>query len=337
MSSEAGLLCSHGQDNIGSSGAQNNLPAVLTTGRRMPRSPSRDKEFAMGARSTASSPQQQPLGNAILSRMSIPADMYFIRKSQDLTKKGWFEEESIMIKNCGKLQSMLGMSKSFSTSDITGNLDEECDWITELEDIRMPNSLSEMDISKLGVTSELMLINKTLQGRFNNVSRTVSTCAVVDDLPTMSQLPSPIRYTSSTQSNSTPPAFNSTDLVRSVNKKVRQNYIQRRLLYTAKSLSRLSPTELNQLRASKNIFVRDQLRAFGLYDVPTPSVIVGLNKYLTVPKLGTKLTPDDTAITVDAVKRYHQPKALAQYVKNITIVDWLTNVKAENGLAPDDK
>lgn len=127
-----------------------------------------------------------------------------------------------MIKSCGALQSALGLSKSFSTSDITDVPNVESDyWPTDNEDIRMPNSYSEIAINKLGIDSNALLMATTMQGRLGNTSRSLSTCVVVGDMASTSQLPSPSRYTcSSVQSNSIPPAFSSTDLVRSVNKKV---------------------------------------------------------------------------------------------------------------------
>lgn len=126
-----------------------------------------------------------------------------------------------MIKSCGALQSALGLSKSFSTSDITDVQNVESDyWPTDNEDIRMQHSISEMAINKLGINSDVLLMATSMQGRLGNASRSLSTCVVVGDMASTSQLPSPNRYTSSVQNNSMPPAFSSTDLVRSVNKKV---------------------------------------------------------------------------------------------------------------------
>lgn len=136
--------------------------------------------------------------------------------SQDITNSAWFEEENDLIKSCGALQSALGLSKSFSTSDIADvtNLD------SDNEDIRMPHSASELAINKLRINSDVLLMATTMQGRLGNTSRSLSTCVVVGDMASTSQLPSPNRYSSSQQNSSGPSSFNPTDLVRSVNKKV---------------------------------------------------------------------------------------------------------------------
>lgn len=142
--------------------------------------------------------------------------------SQDITNSAWFEEENDLIKSCGALQSALGLSKSFSTSDITdvnGNLESDY-WPTDTEDIRLPHSASELAINKLRINSDVLLMATTMQGRLGNASRSLSTCVVVGDMASSSQLPSPNRYSSSLQNNCPSSAFSSTELVRSVNKKV---------------------------------------------------------------------------------------------------------------------
>lgn len=153
---------------------------------------------------------------------TINLTIYFqYRMSQDITNSAWFEEENDLIKSCGALQSALGLSKSFSTSDIADvtNLDSDY-WPTDNEDIRLPHSASELAINKLRINSDVLLMATTMQGRLGNASRSLSTCVVVGDMASTSQLPSPSRYSSSLQNNCAPSAFSSTDLVRSVNKKV---------------------------------------------------------------------------------------------------------------------
>lgn len=141
--------------------------------------------------------------------------------SQDMTHSAWFEEENDLIKSCGALQSALGLSKSFSTSDIAGVTEMDQDyWPADNEDIHMPRSTSELAINKLSINSDVLLMATTMQGRLGNTSRSLSTCVVVGDMASTSQLPSPNRYSSSLQNNSMPSAFSTTDLVRSVNKKV---------------------------------------------------------------------------------------------------------------------
>jgi len=141
--------------------------------------------------------------------------------SQDITNSVWFEEENDLIKSCGALQSALGLSKSFSTSDIADatNMDTGC-WLADADDVRIPHSASELAINKLRINSDVLLMATTMQGRLGNTSRSLSTCVVVGDMASTSQLPSPSRYSSSLHNSYSPSAFSPTDLVRSVNKKV---------------------------------------------------------------------------------------------------------------------
>jgi len=146
--------------------------------------------------------------------------------SQDITNSAWFEEENDLIKSCGALQSALGLSKSFSTSDIADvtNTQYSDYWPADNEDIHMPRSASELAISKLRINSDVLLMPTAINGRLGDVWRSLSTCVVVGDIASSSQLPSelpsPNRYSSSLQNHCTSSTFDSTDLVRSVNKKV---------------------------------------------------------------------------------------------------------------------
>lgn len=142
--------------------------------------------------------------------------------SQDITNSAWFEEENDLIKSCGALQSALGLSKSFSTSDIADvtNTQYSDYWPADNEDIHMPRSASELAISKLRINSDVLLMPTAMHGRLGDASRSLSTCVVVGDMASSSQLPSPNRYSSSLQNHCASSTFDSTDLVRSVNKKV---------------------------------------------------------------------------------------------------------------------
>lgn len=148
-----------------------------------------------------------------------------------MANSAWFEEENELIKSCGALQSALGLSKSFSTSDIadvttttaatmTNTADSDY-WPADNDDIRAPRSASELAINRLRIDSDVLLMSTAMPGRLGNTSRSLSTCVVVGDMASTSQLPSPNRYSGSSQNNCVPSAFSSTDLVRSVNKKVR--------------------------------------------------------------------------------------------------------------------
>lgn len=83
--------------------------------------------------------------------------------------------------------------------------------------------------------------------RLDHASRSCSTWVAVGELASTSQLPSPHGGPANLSSGCTPPppAFTAADLIRSVNKKVRQNYVRRRLLTTYRAYERLSQSEFN--------------------------------------------------------------------------------------------
>ncbi|XP_025203449.1 uncharacterized protein LOC112600443 isoform X2 [Melanaphis sacchari] len=313
----------------------------MATGCRMPRSPSRDKDLTSCAasRTAAVAHQQPPYATTavVLNRVTSPyPDAYFKRISQDISNSVWFEEENDLIKSCGALQSALGLSKSFSTSDIADatGMDTEC-WLADSDDVRMPRSVSEVAINKLRINSDVLLMANTMHGRLGNTSRSLSTCVVVGDMASTSQLPSPSRYSSSLHNSYAPSAFSTTDLVRSVNKKVRQNYIQRRLMITYKTLERLSLSEFNLDKSSGTDRVPDQLQLSGRHDGTAATAATGSGKYLSVPRTGGKsLCPDDIAVCTDTIKRY-QPKAFTRYDRNMFIVNWLDNIDPQNTAMED--
>lgn len=84
--------------------------------------------------------------------------------------------------------------------------------------------------------------------RLDHASRSCSTWVAVGDVASTSQLPSPHgghTVVAPPASTPPPPSFTAADLIRSVNKKVRQNYIRRRLLTTYRAIERLSQSEFN--------------------------------------------------------------------------------------------
>ncbi|XP_026810977.1 uncharacterized protein LOC113552331 [Rhopalosiphum maidis] len=339
-SSDGGLQSCRRQDNRGGGGGVGqNLPIIMATGCRMPRSPSRDKDLASCAASRTAAAHQQPYATTavVLNRVtSSYPEAFFKRMSQDITNSVWFEEENDLIKSCGALQSALGLSKSFSTGDIADatNMDTGC-WLADNDDVRMPHSASELAINKLRINSDVLLMATTMQGRLGNTSRSLSTCVVVGDMASTSQLPSPSRYSSSLHNSYAPSTFSPTDLVRSVNKKVRQNYIQRRLLITYKTLERLSLSEFNLDKSAGADRVPEPLQLSDRHDVTATTTAAGSSKYLSVPKTGGKpLCPDDIAVCTDTIKRY-QPKAFTRYDRNMFIVNWLDNIDPQNNTTED--
>lgn len=178
--------------------------------------------------------------------------VYFARPA-DIPEILWFEEENELIRSCGMLSSALGLRKSFSTSDVSQLPSPDA---TETSGLRTAVSALALDTAQ---RNTLLLEH----ARLNHASRSCSTwVAVGEPVASTSQLPSPhggaaqeqqqqqqsqqqlhIQQHSSSNAQSIqqlppqPPApppppvpFTGADLVRSVNKKVRQNYIRRRLV-----------------------------------------------------------------------------------------------------------
>lgn len=180
----------------------------------------------------------------------------------------WLEEGNDIIRSCARLSSVLGLQKSFSTSDITQlPYAKLCESSTGLRNgYSDPNNPPlRTAISELALNS-LQRCGYMLEGaRLDHASRSCSTWVAVGELASTSQLPSPhggpitnVNTSSSQQliaSNAplqSQPPFTTADLVRSVNKKVRQNYIRSRLLTTYRAIERLSQSEFNldQLEAA---------------------------------------------------------------------------------------
>lgn len=157
----------------------------------------------------------------------------------DIPEILWFEEETDLIRSCAALSSALGLQKSFSTSDIS-QLPSPDD--TPIQP-GLRSAVSELALNSLQRSGFLLD-----SSRLDHTSRSCSTWVAVGDVASTSQLPSPHGgQTAVAQPASTPPppTFTAADLIRSVNKKVRQNYIRRRLLTTYRAIERLSQSEFN--------------------------------------------------------------------------------------------
>ena len=118
---------------------------------------------------------------------------------------------------------------------------------------------------------------------------------------------------------------------------VRQNYIQRRLLITYKTLERLSLSEFNLDKSSGGAdhVPLNQMQLSNRYDaIPTTAATAGSSKYLSVPRTGKPLCSDDIAVCADTIKRF-QPKAFTRYDRNMFIVNWLDNIDPQNTAAED--
>lgn len=177
--------------------------------------------------------------------------IYFARPA-DIPEILWFEEENELIRSCGMLSSVLGLRKSFSTSDVSQLPSPDA---IETGGLRTAVSALALDTAQ---RNTLLLEHAKL----DHASRSCSTwVAVGEPVASTSQLPSPhgsaaqeqqqlqqsqVQQQSQHSSSNVqsvqqlppqppvppppPVPFTGADLVRSVNKKVRQNYIRRRLV-----------------------------------------------------------------------------------------------------------
>ncbi|XP_046749605.1 uncharacterized protein LOC124413213 [Diprion similis] len=227
----------------------------------------------------------------------------------DIPEILWFEEETELIRSCGALSSALGLQKSFSTSDVfqLPNPDAGCS-----RKLRSAVSALAVDTAhRDGLLLE--------QARLDHASRSCSTWVAVGDVGTTSQLPSPHGGTiqpappaPAHHPNSMP--FTAADFVRSVNKKVRQNYIRRRLLTTYRAMERLSQSEFNldRLEAAASAAQSSQGATLSV-----PGVSLTSDSVLTTSRKGK-----DHPLTVRDVER-DRGKQLSKYDRNMMIFNWL--------------
>ncbi|XP_069687063.1 uncharacterized protein [Periplaneta americana] len=249
-------------------------------------------------------------------------------RTSDIPEILWFEEENDLIRSCALLSSVLGLQKSFSTSDIS--------------QLPSPDETPHHPPPRCAV-SELALSSVQRSGyllyhpRLDHASRSCSTWVAVGDVASTSQLPSPHGGHSNTAPPvSTPPAFTAADLIRSVNKKVRQNYIRRRLLTTYKALERLSQSEFNLDRL-------EVTAATAAATVSNPvEGAVSSSTHLTVPgcapatcnssptsatsaavlRVVKKRANKNLPLTIRDVER-ERGKPLSKYERNMMIFNWL--------------
>lgn len=125
----------------------------------------------------------------------------------------------------------------------------------------------------------------------------------VGELASTSQLPSPHGGPASTSQLTTstpPPAFTAADLIRSVNKKVRQNYIRRRLLTTYRALDRLSQSEFNLDRL--------EAAAANYYKGPGPTELIVPSTIVKTTNNNNTSTVNPNASTETSSEQMQQPK-----------------------------
>ncbi|KAG8202066.1 hypothetical protein JTE90_010430 [Oedothorax gibbosus] len=159
--------------------------------------------------------------------LQVPMEQYGAKRG--VPDEVLYEEENEAIRNCGALSSMLGLMRSFSTSDLYQTI------LSAAEKEGLRPSVSEMVLNSWKHYD-------MPYGRLEYTSRSCSTWVAVGDVSTTSQLPSPQTLASYAAEH---PELTAIDFVRAINKKVRQMYIRRRLESTYKALERLTRSELS--------------------------------------------------------------------------------------------
>ncbi|XP_055533416.1 uncharacterized protein LOC129723306 isoform X1 [Wyeomyia smithii] len=357
----AALSTSHNSHNNTSSitsgtNSSNQIPSALTVSNRILRSPSHESfstDLSLISISVSSmtsdatsvlnrsscslltKTMEDKLGNLLLKDAKK-------NRSSTLTEK--WSESNDLIRNCATLSAALGIHKSFSTTDI----------------YQLPSDQHNLG-GRLS-TSELALTPFQKAGylfehpRLDHTSRSYSTWVAVGELASTSQLPSPHGGQSSNQvptiCNSTPtPSFTVSDLISSVNKKIRQNYIRRRLYTTYRAIERLSQSEFNLDRLEAAAFAANNFSNPGPTELVVPtthasaSPIGGKSANIDVSPVATSSaspSPDPSAALhskKSTSKSHHakknltfldieseRGKPLSKYERHMLIFNWLHTI-----------
>lgn len=245
-------------------------------------------------------------GNSSL--LQVPPEQYGGKRA--VTEDVLYEEENEAIRNCGALSSMLGLMRSFSTSDLDQNV-----LLSEGEQLR--SSVSEMVLNSWKHYD-------VPYGRLEYTSRSCSTWVAVGDISTTSQLPSPQTLAGYAAEN---PEMTAIDFVRAINKKVRQMYIRRRLESTYKALERLTRSELSLDLPS--IAVPVPPGATAQPPLPQFSLSTELDRSirheLQISSVGFHGANKTLSLTVKDIER-DKGKPLSKYERNMMIFNWLQSL-----------
>ncbi|XP_055699422.1 uncharacterized protein LOC129799496 [Phlebotomus papatasi] len=259
----------------------------------------------------------------------------------DIPEVMWFEEGNDLIRSCAALSSALGMQKSFSTSDIAQLPLPE----SHTNHLRHAQAVSELALNSLQRCGYILD-----HPRLEHTSRSCSTWVAVGELASTSQLPSPHGGHSNTlpslaANTPPPPAFTAADLIRSVNKKVRQNYIRRRLLTTYRALERLSQSEFNLDRLEAVAAAATVSAGPGPTELivprlrqqpacPTVTIVDDESQtvnQLACPQLKRKININlNRNITMYDIER-DRGKPLSKYERNMMIFNWLHSLDETAG------
>jgi len=259
--------------------------------------------------------------------------------SNKAVKDIWLDDENDLIRSCGALSKALGLQKSFSTSDILSGA--ACQEGAGLSNGR--HTRSELYLLECGAAG-------LTWGRLEANSRSLSTWVAVGDVQSStSQLPSPqVEMCKGFPDMESSSQFTAADFVRSVNKKVRQNYIRRRLKVTYKALEQFSESDFDleklektaqRTRQSRNLdslvlVTPDQSRTASALASSSHAHSAGARVLETGVKetLGleganksviTGGLPGIGALVSQKEIERDRGKPLSKYERNIMIFDWL--------------
>lgn len=246
-------------------------------------------------------------GNSSL--LQVPPEQYGGKRA--VADDVLYEEENEAIRNCGALSSMLGLMRSFSTSDLDQNI------LQSSEGEQLRTSVSEMVLNSWKHYD-------VPYGRLEYTSRSCSTWVAVGDISTTSQLPSPQTLAGYAAEN---PEMTAIDFVRAINKKVRQMYIRRRLESTYKALERLTRSELSLDLPS--IAVPVPPGATACPPLPQFSLSTELDRSirheLQISSVGFHGANKTLSLTVKDIER-DKGKPLSKYERNMMIFNWLQSL-----------
>lgn len=209
------------------------------------------------------------------------------RRPMNIPELFWLEEDgNHLLKSCAKLSDAVGIPKSFSTSDISEAVNEK-----PVESLRtFVSELALCSFQRCGFLADY-------PNRLEQTSRSCSTWVAVGELASQSQLPSPhgthsinsLQFSNNALSASNVPTmqgqsllpFSSIDLIRNINKKVRKNYIRRKIMMTYRALERMSQSDFNLDRlvaaANEQLNEKTRIKKRGVSPGPTELVVPNLN------------------------------------------------------------
>ncbi|XP_076372062.1 uncharacterized protein LOC143257372 [Tachypleus tridentatus] len=237
--------------------------------------------------------------------LQVPSEKHRPVTKRTISGEVLFEEETEAIRNCGALSSLLGLMKSFSTTDITH--------ITPEENESLRPSTSEVALCDWG---QFVFSSRRLDPN----SRSLSTWVAVGDVASSSYVASPQPQLSFV--GDAYPIINPAEMIRSVNKKVRQKYIRRRVLSTYKALERLTHSDINLLKKSQQ---QDTTTGVPQVQIST-DIDHCVPSEVHIPSFGIRGPNKNVTLTVKDIDR-EKGRPLTNYERNMMIFSWLQNLE----------